>query len=194
MEAYYKEKINYNDMDDCELQSRLIFSVIVAGKTAVFARNVIDKLFSKYKKLPFDIIDQWIKEDKLEQKLREARSGNYGKLVRCLPLLIKLNPKSVTLEELELIPGIGPKTSRFYHLWIGKNTRCAALDTHVLKFLKDLGYKSTKSTPTGKKYRELEEAFLNECEKRGLSPNQLDADVWVAYSSKDKSKIESLIS
>lgn len=194
MEATFVEGLDYNNMTERDLQLRLIFSVVVAGKNAKFAHNVCDKLFGNFKMLPFDVIHHWIKRDVLMYKLKEAKSGNYGKLYKCLPLLIKLNPKTCTLDELEAIPGIGPKTSRFYHLWIGKETKCAALDTHVLKFLRDLGYKSTKTTPSGKKYKELEQAFLNECKKRGLSPNQLDADVWSAYSSKDQSKITALIS
>ena len=83
--------------------------------------------------------------------------------------------------------------SRFYHLWIGKKTRCAALDVHILKFLRAKGHDAPKNTPTGRKYKELEEAFLTICEERGMSPNQLDADVWLAYSSKNDTRIQELI-
>lgn len=190
---YYVEKTTVDNLNDRELQARLIFSVIVAGKNAKFANNVIDKLFSEYKKLPFDIIRGWIKDGILKTKLKEARSGNYGKLVKCLPKLIQVDPRTVTLDELEQISGIGPKTSRFYHLWIGKKTRCAALDVHILKFLRQLGHDTPRNTPNGKKYKELEEIFLAECERRNMTPNQLDADVWLAYSSKDQNKIKELI-
>lgn len=190
---YYVDGTTCDDLDDRELQARLIFSVVVAGKNAKFARNVIDKLFGKYKKLPFDVVRQWVKDGSLEKRLRAARSGNYGKLVKCLPKLIELDPRTATLEELEQISGIGPKTSRFYHLWIGKNTRCAALDVHILKFLRGLGYDAPKNTPTGQKYRDLEEVFLAECVKRNTTPNQLDADVWLAYSTKDENKINDLL-
>src|SRR5438105_2125934 len=183
-EDYYVAETNCNNLDDRELQARLIFSVVVAGKNASFARNVIDKLFGKYKALPFDVVKRWVKSGELRARLEEARSGNYGKLAKCLPQLITVNPRTVTLDELEQIKGIGPKTSRFYHLWIGKNTRCAALDVHILKFLRRLGHDAPKNTPTGRKYKELEEVFLAECERRHTTPNQLDADVWVAYSSK----------
>ena len=190
--AYYTENTTTENLDERDLQARLIFSVVVAGKSAKFARNVMDKLFGKTKKLPFKAIRQWVKDGSLRRRLKAAKSGNYNKLVQCLPELIEVDPINATLDELETIKGIGPKTSRFYHLWIGKNTRCAALDTHVLKFLRELGYKAPKTTPTGKKYKELEEAFLTICEKRGKSPNQLDADVWLAYSSKDEQKIQDL--
>jgi len=190
---YYVAETTCDNLNDRELQARLIFSVVVAGKNAAFARNVIDKLFGKYKALPFDVIKRWVKNGELLSRLKEARSGNYGKLNKCLPQLITVNPRTVTLDELEQIKGIGPKTSRFYHLWIGKNTRCAALDVHILKFLRQLGHDAPKNTPTGRKYKELEEAFLAECERRHTTPNQLDADVWTAYSSKDQNKINDLI-
>lgn len=192
-EAYYTKNTTLENLDEKQLQFKLIFSVVVAGKSAKFAKNVLDKLFGKTKQLPFNAVRQWIKDGSLRRRLKSARSGNYNKLVQCLPKLIELDPRTATLDELETVKGIGPKTSRFYHLWIGKNTRCAALDTHVLKFLRELGYKAPKTTPTGKKYKELEEAFLTICEKRGISPNQLDADVWLAYSSKDEQKIQDLI-
>lgn len=190
---YYVAESICDNLDDRELQARLIFSVVVAGKNAKFARNVIEKLFSKTKKLPFEVVKDWVKGGTLRSRLKTARSGNYGKLVKCLPKLVELNPRTATLEELEQISGIGPKTSRFYHLWIGKNTRCAALDVHILKFLRHLGNDAPKNTPTGRKYRELEEVFLRECERRKVTPNQLDADVWVAYSSKDQDKINALV-
>ena len=190
---YYTPDTVAENLSERDLQARLIFSVVVAGKNAKFANNVIDKLFGKTKQLPFNAVRQWIKEGSLRRRLKAARSGNYNKLVQCLPKLVELNPLTATLDELEAVKGIGPKTSRFYHLWIGKKTRCAALDVHILKFLKAMGHNAPKNTPTGRKYKELEEAFLTICEERGKSPNQMDADVWLAYSSKDEAKIEDLI-
>lgn len=195
-EDYYVEGIDYTLMSEQEMQLKLLFSVIVAGKNAKFAMNVLRNLFSKYDDdiLPFDLIKQWTKEGKLESHIRSSRSGNYNKMIRCFPLLTKLNPRTASLEELEQIPGIGPKTSRFYHLWIGKKTVCAALDVHALRFLRDLGYKNVpKSTPSGRRYMELEQALLSEAVKRNMTPNQLDADVWTAYSSKNQKQIESLL-
>ena len=115
---YYIEGINQDTLSEWEIQARLIFSVIVAGKNAKFARNVISKLFTD-DELPFDTIYRWIKKGYLETALRQSGSGNYGKMMKCFPELIKLNLKTCTLEELENVNGIGPKTARFYLLWIG---------------------------------------------------------------------------
>jgi thermostable 8-oxoguanine DNA glycosylase len=193
MDAFYKENMTYENMSDRDLQLRLIFSVVVAGKNAKFASNVLENLFGNIQQLPFDLIQHWINQGILENELRLARTGNYTKFKKCFPELIKINPKTATLEELEAVPGIGPKTSRFYHIWIGKQTKCAALDTHVLKFLGDLGFKVPKATPTGQKYKDLETIFLNICEERHKTPNQLDSEVWQAYSSKDKHKIRNVL-
>lgn len=193
---YYREGVDYSTMSEQELQLRLLFSVIVAGKNAKFAKNVLRNMFAKYADdiLPFQLIRKWVKNGSLEKHIRSSRSGNYGKMLNCFPLLININPRNASLEDLEKIPGIGPKTSRFYHLWIGKKTVCAAIDVHFLKFLRDLGYKNIpKSTPSGRRYMELEQAILKEATKRNLTPNQLDADVWMAYSTKNQEKIQLLL-
>ena len=189
---YYIEGITEDTLTEWELQARLVFSVVVAGKNAKFARNVISRLFTA-DELPFDSIREWIEIGTLEDNLRASGSGNYGKMMKCFPDLIKLNPKTCTLDELESVCGVGPKTARFYLLWIGRKIECAALDVHILKFLRALGYNAPKSTPTGRKYKELEQDFLNECKRRNKTPNELDAEVWLAYSSKDQKKIDELI-
>jgi thermostable 8-oxoguanine DNA glycosylase len=78
------------------------------------------------------------------------------------------------------IHGIGPKTSRFFILWTRPHERYAALDVHILRWLRGLGHNAPRSTPNGRKYGELEKIFLSEADKRGLSPGELDAQVWEA--------------
>lgn len=189
----YNKRINYKSMSKWQIQARLIYSIIVAGKTSKFAHSIINKLFTK-RELPFNTINKLIKNNLLEQKLREVKTGNYKKMLACFPEIIKLNPYSCSLEELEQIPGIGRKTSRFYFLWIGKEIKCAALDVHILHFLRDLGYDAPKNTPSSKKkYKELEDIFLEECKKRNKTPNQLDGIVWYAYAHKNKDFIDELL-
>lgn len=175
---------------DWELQARLIFSVIVAGKNAKFAEEAIRKLLPM-DEMPFDVIKRYGAD--LRKKLELARTGNYTKLCNCLPGLVQLNPRTCTLAELEAINGIGPKTSRFFVLWTGRDIPCAALDVHILRFLRELGYSAPKSTPpAGPEYSRLEQLFLREAKKRKLSPNRLDWLVWEAYSSKDEKAVAKL--
>jgi thermostable 8-oxoguanine DNA glycosylase len=114
-------------------------------------------------------------------------------MVKCLPDLITLDPRSCTVEQLEAIHGVGPKTARFFLLWTGRKIRCAALDTHLLKFLRDLGYKVPKNTPSGTRYAVIEKIALAEADKRGMNPNDFDWIIWDAYSRKDRDAINKLL-
>lgn len=55
---------------------------------------------------------------------------------------------------------------------------------HILKFLKDKGYKVPASTPTGKKYKTIEGYFLKEADKSGLSVADFDLKIWKEYRNK----------
>ena len=168
-----------------ELEARLIYSAMVAGKSARFADRVVRRLLDSGDAAdsPFQMIRRWEHWGSLPDLLREIRSGSYTRLGRALPEMARLDPRTCTLEELERVHGIGPKTARFFLLWTRPGVRVAALDTHILKFLRSLGHDAPKSTPTaGRRYRELEDAFLAEADKRGQTPRDLDWEVWDAYS------------
>jgi hypothetical protein len=170
--------------DPFELQARLIYSVIVAGKSAKFANAVIDRWISEnclQNELPFDTIKRLDKEQKLEESFRLARSGNYSKLVAATSEIAKSNIDLLTCEpaELEKIKGFGPKTSRFFILWTRPDAQFAALDVHVLRWLRNQGHNAPESTPqSSKQYAELESIFLKEAEKQGKTARQLDLEIW----------------
>lgn len=171
-----------------ELQSRLIYSLIVAGKSADFANNALERWYSGRQsgELPLDFAKRLISEDKLEDSLRKARTGNYGKLVRAISLLTQadLNLQTCQPEDLEKIPGFGPKTSRFFILWTRPDANFAALDVHILRWLRAQGYDAPKTTPqSGKKYAELEQCFLKEARNRRKTPRELDFEIWEAAST-----------
>lgn len=82
---------------------------------------------------------------------------------------------------------MGLKTSRFFLVHSRPNVRVAVLDTHILQWMKDEGYDVPRQTPTNKKkYREIEDKFLAECDKRGVSPAQLDLEIWKSRNKKIK--------
>jgi thermostable 8-oxoguanine DNA glycosylase len=164
-------------------QHQLIYSIIVAGKSAAFARDAINRLFPRYPP-PFKTVRSWIRHDCLEQKLKEARTGNYTKLSKALRQIVSLESLDLTqcsVSDLEAIHGIGPKTARFFVLWTRPDAQCAALDVHILRWLQSLGYDAPRQTPASRKrYHELEEVFLKEAAKRNLSPANLDRKIWDA--------------
>ena len=63
------------------------------------------------------------------------------------------------------------------------DSRCAGLDTHVLKFLGDLGYIVPTSTPGSKKqYQAAEKIFLEITDLMKRPAADLDLLVWRVYS------------
>ncbi|KKN78083.1 hypothetical protein LCGC14_0353100 [marine sediment metagenome] len=173
-----------NELSLWELQARLIYAVLVAGKSANFAEmKVLALVGNRIDEMPFDIVNAHIQCDDLDDWLRSERTGSYGRLMKCFPDLIKLDPRTCTIQELEAVHGIGPKTARFFILWTRPDAMCAALDTHVLKWLRSLGYDAPKSTPqAGARYEELEQAFLREAKQRGKTPRELDYEIWERYA------------
>jgi thermostable 8-oxoguanine DNA glycosylase len=181
--------VSGDNMTEHELQLRLLYAIIVAGKSAKFAEQAMNKLFTGLgDKLPFDIIKSWITENCLEAKLHIARVGNYHKSTKAFTEVATINMdlKNCQPEDLETIYGIGPKTARFFIIWTRPEARVAALDVHILRWLKSIGYNAPRQTPSGKKYSELEKAFISEADKRNLTPRQLDAQIWSAGSQYDQ--------
>jgi len=164
-----------------EIEWKLLYSVIVAGKSAKFAENATDKFLCNMirgKEGPFDYLKAVVKLEILDIILKLARTGSYTRIKKCFEGIIELNPVTCTVEALEAIHGIGPKTARFFVMWTREDQNYAALDTHILKWMKYLGYNVPKSTPSGKKYALIEKQFLAEAEKRSIGARDLDAMIW----------------
>lgn len=169
-----------------KLEYKLLFSLVVAGKSADFAQKVMSKFLS-YKPQDMGImhfVNELALVGSVNAHLFECKSGNYAKLTSAfteiagLVILNQLDLKACTAEDLEKIKGIGPKTSRFFILWTRPDARHAALDTHILKWLRYLGYDAPMFTPSNKKYAELEVLFLAEADKRKIKPAALDTMIW----------------
>lgn len=163
------------------LQYKILYCIIVAGKSSKFANNVLVKMFANK---PVQISPfEYLSTINIDNILKQSKSGNYRKLNIIIPEIIKLDLFNCTIEDLENIKGIGPKTARFFVLWTRPMYRCAVLDTHILKWLKLIGHNVPKSTPTKNKYDNIEKIFLNECDKRDISPHILDKLIWEYYSN-----------
>jgi hypothetical protein len=173
------------DLQKSELQAKLIYALIVAGKSAKFADEKTRALLGHRRcdELPFDMLDRLNREMKLWDVLQKVRTGNYRKLERAFQYLDNsdLDLAACTPQQLEFIPGVGPKTSRFFILWTRPDAECAALDVHILRWLRTLGYLAPFATPQdGETYGRWERVFLREAQERGMKPAKLDAQVWEA--------------
>lgn len=180
---------NYN-RTDAELEELMLFSIAVAGKTAQIVSKQLQALLDAAPgNSPFDKINKLTKSGKLLAALKKSRLGKYNILTKAYPQITSFNLRTCTADELETVHGVGPKTARFFLLHSRPNIQVAALDTHILKFLKALGHDVPNSTPTGKKYKLLEAVFIEEAKKRGRSIAELDLAIWNHYSKGgDKSR------
>lgn len=171
-----------------ELQCRILYAIIVAGKSARFAEQAFKRLFGTQPNLPFNMIRTWISEGVLFQKLQAARVGNYHKIEKAYTQLVstQIDLASCLPEELEKIHGIGPKTSRFFILWTRPSARYAVLDVHVLRWMNHAGCVVPKSTPNKVMYARIEKQFLEIVDRLGLTPRQVDEQVWMQGSGYGK--------
>jgi len=194
---------NYN-LTDRELEEYILFWVCAAGKNGRTAARCLEVFLSMitfnnmspfeairskdtYDNLTTDTMKKILSEHKtIAELMRLSGIGCYNNKSRTFIELAwsNINLKICTVDDLEKIYGIGMKTSRCFILHSRKNVRYAGLDTHILKFLKAMGYNTPKSTPTGKKYLELEAAFLNYADMVYKTPAEFDLDIWNQYSVK----------
>jgi len=177
------------DLKNEELEEYLIFWVLAAGKKATTVSKSLENflLFWRQKSgkyNPFAVIKHI--GEKLPSELKRFGVGCYNNKAVTLSQLADsdLDLKKCTLADLEKIKGIGKKTSRCFVIHSRKNQRCAGIDTHVLKYLRSLGHDVPKSTPSGKKYDQIESIFLQLADKSGLTLSEFDLQIWTKYAKK----------
>jgi len=189
------KKINPKKITDfnrtkADLELFAIFAVCVAGKKAQQTADKVNDHFrdteTPTKRLtPFETIKSLINIRVFGAYLQMAKVGQYKRIYRALRDLAEsgIDLKTCTVEDLEAIHGIGPKTSRFIIMHSRPNQRLATLDTHILRWMRDQGIDTPKATPQSKKlYQKLEQKFLTLCDKCGMIPSQLDLKIWKQYS------------
>ena len=179
-----------------ELEEFLLFCIVVAGKTAyIQAQKLQDFLTSVNARLmmpehinPFQTIKSADHHGILLQEIQKAKLGQYKKIHSAFKYISehKIDLSKTTPEELEQIPGVGMKSSRFFllHSDINWNNDIAILDTHILKFIKEnIDVNAPKSTPTIKvTYKYWEDLFLYWCECRNKNVADFDLEVWKLYA------------
>jgi len=164
-----------------ELQEFVLFCAVVAGKSAHQQARKLEWFLEIGEGSPFEKIVQI----DLMQRLKESKLGQYNRLYTIFKQIVCVDLENCTAEQLEAIPGIGQKTSRFFITHSRPNQNYAILDTHILAWLKSLGYNDIpKSTPSGKRYQEIEQLFLFEAKQRNMSAADLDLQIWKERSKK----------
>lgn len=179
---------NFNRTEE-ELEEFLMFAILVAGKTAKTQAQKLENFLRPYTRVgtsPFEGLQHLIEIGSLMTYMKAHKLGQYKRIGHAFREILKFKGKlkKVTLEELESIKGIGSKTARFFLLHSRKDAQFAVLDTHILKWLKNLGYNVPKYTPSKKHYTEIENWFLDEADKRKINPADLDLHIWKSYATK----------
>lgn len=171
--------------NDTELLEFWLFCLFVRGKNADVQARKLQEFIEV-----LGGIETFIhhKRERVDETLRLVRSGQYESLVGAIMGTIDAMRKrysflrEATVAELEAIPGVGPKTSRFFVLHSRPKVRVAVLDTHILNYMNHgMDMDVPRSTPpSGERYKELEEAFLLQADYEGVDPAAFDLAIWRA--------------
>lgn len=184
---------NYNQTDE-QLEEFLLFWILVAGKTAKTAARGLDCFLTRvggYIDGPFNAIRRQHTlstlgmEESIADLLKKCGIGCYNAKSESIKQasFSGYNLRNCTPDELELIKGIGPKTSRCFILHSREGARVAGLDTHILKFLRSKKHEVPDSTPSHRKlYAKLENLFIKYADEAGMSVADFDLHVWKMYA------------
>lgn len=176
-------------------QEHLLLALFVAGKNAsVQARKLEQFLRSVAAQPPddwFALLGQMSAPD-IRRLLEMAKVGQYTRLTAALSALRQLPPfDQITRDQLCETPGVSMKSASFTLMYTRPDYRAACWDTHLLKWAKALPEvfpgKIPAATPAPSRYLEMEERYLQYCDRRALNPTQLDFEVWSAYRKKPTS-------
>jgi thermostable 8-oxoguanine DNA glycosylase len=173
-----------------ELEEYLFFCIAVANKTArIIAPKIAMFLEATLPgESPFDCVLRLEAEGRLLEELQRAKTGKYTTLVPSYPdaaRRLRGRLATVALDELMTLKGVGEKTSRYFVLHSRRDHgRIAVIDTHILKYLRQLGHDVPKGLPKGDGYARLERLVIAAAEAAGMSMPDFDLAVWSHYASK----------
>lgn len=184
------EKITDYNRTEADLEEFLLFAILVAGKKASTTAKKLDSfLVGRITNSPFQLLQAFVSQEEEGHKVLDGwikghKLGQYKRLNSAFRGVLQFRDrlKDVTVEELESVKGIGPKTSRFFILHSRPDQQVACLDTHILKWMGSKGHKVPKTTPSKKKYKQIESDFLHECHKAGKNVADMDLEIWKSYA------------
>ena len=184
-----KKVTDYN-RNETQLQEFLLYCVCVAGKKSEIETRKLDKFLSGAS--PFKLIRKLLKSssvifmDGLMEHLSKNKIAPYKQRWNSFKDVVTLLPDNlseVTLDELQQVRGISTKTSRFFLTHSREDFDEPVLDTHILRFLKDVGHDVPSSTPQNPNaYQKVAGLFKREADLAEMSVTDFDLQVWTKYS------------
>ena len=190
-----KKVTDYN-RNEWQLQEFLIYCVCVAGKKSEIESPKVRKFCMDarfgFGLTPFELIRKLlsvssVEEDGLMQHLKKYKIAPYQQRYNSfkdIATLLDGDLREVTIDQLQEVRGISTKTSRFFLTHSREDLDEPVLDTHILRFLTDFGYKDVpQSTPQNPKvYEKFSKIFRSIARFEGKSVTDFDLEVWTKYS------------
>ena len=125
-------------------------------------------------------------EDGLMQQLKKYKIAPYTMRYNSFVDAVTLLPddlSEVTIDDLQEVRGISTKTSRFFLTHSREDFDEPVLDTHILRYLKDVGYDVPSSTPQNPSvYAKVSAIFKRLANFEGKSVTDFDLEIWKQYS------------
>lgn len=191
------EKITNFNRTPHELEEFWVFCMMVAGKNSDVTARKVNAMFSRAEKDPSFSPLEFIQLGfgslgDMTAWLQKHRVGQYTRMTAALRMSCALNDRiglhKATVNDLEEIPGVGPKTSRFFLLHSRPDVEHVALDTHLLKWLWSRGLKTPTTTPSKEKYRKIEQKAIQMIKKAfpGKTLAEADLEIWKSIRHKLK--------
>ena len=174
---------------DGGLEAFFLFCTAVANKAAPVISGKLQMFLdgSGLAGTPFEQVRNMLGEGTLYDHLKRVRMGKYGILVRGWQHVTELPVdflRKAGVDDLEKVPGVGPKTARFFLVHSREYAEHAVIDTHMLKFLRDAGEAGvpTGNFPGAGNYAYLESLVLGHVRRLGLTPADFDLQAWSWYA------------
>lgn len=183
------EVTNYN-RTQYELEEFILFCINVAGKKSSIEAPKLEVFIERAKNItkettPFNCIRKLIKLGRLQEIMHWAKLSPYTQRFNSYVSVVAIKDlQTVTLNRLLQVPGVGLKTARFFLSHSREDFDEPMLDTHILQFLRDQGYKDApKSTPSNVGiYNYYANVFKMFARTLGKSVTDLDLEIWKKYS------------
>jgi len=180
---------------EAELREFAMFCIAVAGKSSEMQAKKLDIFLAPHTHLPFERIKSLEATGNFMDVLMQSKLGQYKRIGKAFLALANsgLDLRTCTVEELEKIPGLGLKTSRFFLCHTRPNQNYGVLDTHLLSHMReDLNIPTPKATPSNPKvYYALEAKLLEVIKASGKTYAEYDLDVWKSRQ-KNRAPLEQL--
>ena len=192
---------NYNRTQS-ELQEFLLFCINVAGKKSAVEAPKSEVFLERVQNItghnaPFDGMNRlkhmrrtWHGnrldgDNRLMEIMHWAAISPYKQRYNSYCDVLKLGDlRAVSLTRLLQVRGVGLKTARFFLSHSREDFDEPMLDTHILRFLRDQGYRDApKSTPQNVGiYNYYANVFKMFARTLGKSVTDLDLEIWKQYS------------